>query len=139
MTFMVTYQVQADPQGKGRPKFTRQGRAYTPAKTVAYETLIAKAAQEAMGASEPLETPVAVFVYISMPIPKSYPKKRREACLDGFERPLKTPDCDNVAKAFLDAMNGIVYKDDCQVVSLHVTKVYSEVGMVEVLVKEELI
>jgi Holliday junction resolvase RusA-like endonuclease len=139
MTFMVTYQVHADPQGKGRPKFTRQGRAYTPAKTVSYETLIAKSAQEAMGASDPLETPVAVYVYISMPIPKSYPKKKRQACLDGFERPLKTPDCDNVAKAFLDAMNGIVYKDDCQVVSLHVTKVYSEVGMVEVLVKEELI
>jgi Holliday junction resolvase RusA-like endonuclease len=138
MTFMVTYQVQLDPQGKGRPKFTRQGRAYTPAKTVAYEKAIQEQAKAAMGASEPLETPVAVYIYIIMPIPQSYTKKRTEACLSGTDRPTKKPDIDNVAKAFLDAMNGIVYKDDTQVVSLHVTKVYSTVGMVEVLVKEEL-
>jgi Holliday junction resolvase RusA-like endonuclease len=51
---------------------------------------------------------------------------------------MKKPDIDNVAKCFLDAMNGIVYKDDSQVVSLHVTKEYGTVGMVEVMVREEL-
>lgn len=138
MTFMVTYQVQIDPQGKGRPKFTRQGRAYTPAKTVSYEKAIKEQAVSAMGASEPLETPVAVYIYISMPIPQSYSKKRSAACLSGEEKPAKKPDIDNIAKAFLDAMNEVVYKDDTQVVSLHVTKAYSTVGMVEILVKEEL-
>jgi Holliday junction resolvase RusA-like endonuclease len=35
-------------------------------------------------------------------------------------------------------MNDIVYKDDTQVLTLHVTKVYGTVGMVEVMVREDL-
>jgi Holliday junction resolvase RusA-like endonuclease len=35
-------------------------------------------------------------------------------------------------------MNDVVYKDDTQVLTLHVTKVYGTVGMVEVMVKEDL-
>jgi Holliday junction resolvase RusA-like endonuclease len=35
-------------------------------------------------------------------------------------------------------MNEIVYKDDTQVLTLHVTKVYGTVGMVEVMVREDL-
>jgi Holliday junction resolvase RusA-like endonuclease len=55
-----------------------------------------------------------------------------------LERPCKKPDIDNILKAYLDAMNGIVYEDDTQVVSLHSTKVYGTVGLVEVLVKEDM-
>jgi len=35
-------------------------------------------------------------------------------------------------------MNGIVFVDDSLVVSLHATKVYGTVGMVEVMIKEDL-
>ena len=139
MTFQVTFTVYGDPQGKARPRFTRQGRAYTPAKTAGYEAEIRQMAAAAMGSSEPLETPVSVFCYVTLPIPSSTPKKRLSAFLDGSERPLKKPDLDNVAKAFLDAMNGVVYQDDKQVVSLHCTKVYGTVPSVNILVKEELL
>ena len=73
-----------------------------------------------------------------MPVPASYSKKAREACLSGETRPTKKPDVDNILKAFLDAMNGIVYLDDCQVVDLHVKKVYGSIGLVEVLIIESL-
>jgi Holliday junction resolvase RusA-like endonuclease len=43
-----------------------------------------------------------------------------------------------VAKVFLDAMNGIVYKDDVQVVKLRVSKRYDIEAHVDVLVREEL-
>jgi Holliday junction resolvase RusA-like endonuclease len=36
-------------------------------------------------------------------------------------------------------MNGIVFSDDSQVVSLHATKVYGTIGMVEVMVQEHLL
>jgi Holliday junction resolvase RusA-like endonuclease len=36
-------------------------------------------------------------------------------------------------------MGGIVFVNDSQIVSLYSTKVYGTVGMVEVMVKEELI
>lgn len=141
MTFMVTYLVEGNPVGKGRPKFARRGNfvsTYTPTKTRDYEDLIKDAARKAMGSNELLETPVTVAIYITVPIPSSYSKKRTEACLSGFERPIKKPDIDNVAKCFLDAMNEIVYRDDTQVLTLHITKVYGTVGMVEVMVKEDL-
>jgi Holliday junction resolvase RusA-like endonuclease len=136
MTFQVIYSVEGDPVGKQRPRFSR-GRTYTPKKTVDYESLIASKASQAMGSSEPLQTPVAIFIWISHAIPASYSKKRKEACLNGLEWP-KKPDLDNVAKVFLDAMNGIVYKDDVQVVKLRVSKRYDIEAHVDVLVREEL-
>ena len=141
MTFMLTYMVEGNPVGKGRPKFARRGNfvsTYTPNKTRDYETIIKEAAQKAMGTAEVLETPVTVAIYITVPIPSSYSKKRTQACLNGLERPIKKPDIDNIAKCFLDAMNEIVYKDDTQVLTLHITKVYGTVGMVEVMVQEDL-
>ena len=141
MTFMLTFMVEGTPIGKGRPKFARRGNfvsTYTPTKTRDYETVIKEAAKKAMGSNELLETPVTVAIYITVPVPQSYSKKRTEACLKDIERPIKKPDIDNVAKCFLDAMNDVVYKDDTQVLTLHVTKVYGTVGMVEVMVKEDL-
>jgi Holliday junction resolvase RusA-like endonuclease len=136
MTFQVIFSVEGDPVGKQRPRFSR-GRTYTPKKTVDYETIIASKASQAMGSSEPLQTPVAIFIWISHAIPASYSKKRKEACLNGLDWP-KKPDLDNVAKVFLDAMNGIVYKDDVQVVKLRVSKRYDIDSRVDVLVREEL-
>jgi len=136
MTFQVIFSIEADPVGKQRPRFSR-GRTYTPKKTVDFENKIREKAKSAMGSSEPLETPVAVFIYISHTVPASYSKKRTETCLANFERPRK-PDLDNVAKLVLDAMNGVVYKDDVDVVRLNVTKRYDTVAGVQVLVREEL-
>ena len=135
----IIFNVTGDPKGKGRPRFSRFGKftkVYTDQQTLDYETAIGFSAAQAMGSSDPLETPVAVFLYVKLPIPQSYSKKRSEACLSGSEHPTKKPDIDNVAKAFLDAMNGIVYKDDTQVIQLHVNKVYAKEAGVDVLIKE---
>ena len=142
MTFMVTFMVEGTPVPKGRPRFARRGKfvsTYSPKTTVDYETKVCEAAQVAMGSSEPLETPVGAYIYITLPIPASYSKKRTQACLSGEERPTKKSDIDNFCKAIFDGMGGIVFVNDSQIVSLHSTKVYGTVGMVEVMVKEELI
>ena len=142
MTFMVNFMVEGTPVPKGRPRFARRGKfvsTYSPKTTVDYETKVSEAARLAMGSSEPLQTPVGAYIYITLPIPASYSKKRIQACLSGQERPTKKSDIDNFCKAVFDGMNGIVFLDDSQVVSLHSTKVYGTVGMVEVMVKEELI
>jgi Holliday junction resolvase RusA-like endonuclease len=139
MTFMVTFKVDANPVGKQRARYAKRGnfvQTYTPDKTRNYESLIKEAAIEAMGSSEPLETPVTLYLYIRAPIPKSLPKKRIEACLNGLEKPIKKPDASNVLKSVEDAMNGVVYKDDSQIVNIHVSKVYSSVSGVDVCIKE---
>jgi Holliday junction resolvase RusA-like endonuclease len=141
MTFMVTFMVEGTPVPKGRPRFARRGKfvsTYSPKTTVDYESKVSESAKLAMGASEPLETPVGAYIYITLPVPASYSKKRTQACLSGEERPTKKSDIDNYCKAIFDGMNGIVFVDDSLVVSLHATKVYGTIGMVEVMVKEEL-
>ena len=139
MSFMVTFKVDGDPVGKQRARYAKRGnfvQTYTPDKTRNYEALIKEAAIQAMGSNEILETPVNLYLYIRAPIPKSLPKKRLEACLNGLEKPIKKPDASNVLKSVEDAMNGVVYKDDSQIVNIHVSKVYSSVSGVDVCIKE---
>ncbi len=136
---MVTFEVPGDPHGKGRPKFARRGnfvQTYTDKKTTSYEDLVRFHANIAMVDLAPLESAVAVYIYIKLAVPKSYSKKRTEACLSGLERPIKKPDWDNVAKSICDAINGIVYIDDTQIVDAHVTKVYAANAGVDVGIKE---
>jgi len=139
MTFMITFKVDGDPVGKQRARYAKRGnfvQTYTPDKTRNYESSIKEAAVEAMGSSEALETPVTLYLYIRAPIPKSLTKKRLEAISNGSEKPIKKPDASNVLKSVEDAMNGVVYKDDSQIVNIHVTKVYSSQSGIDVCVKE---
>jgi len=139
MTFMVTFKVDGTPVPKGRARYARRGNfisTYTPEKTRTYETLIRDAAIEAMGSSEPLETPVSLYLYIRVPIPKSCTKKRLEDIANGSEKPTKKPDASNILKSVEDGMNGVVYHDDSQIINIHVTKVYSSLPGVDICVKE---
>jgi Holliday junction resolvase RusA-like endonuclease len=58
--------------------------------------------------------------------------------LAGSERPTKKPDLDNLAKSVLDALNGVIYQDDSQIVSLHMTKVYSQYPGIDLLIREQI-
>lgn len=136
----ICFEVPGPPRGKGRPRFARRGnfvKTYTDAATASYEDQIRFYALKAMESSEPLKTALEAFIYVRLPVPQSYSKKRTEACLSGLERPCKKPDLDNIVKSYMDGMNGIVYVDDSQVVEIHTTKVYAEVGGVDVLIKEK--
>ena len=138
--FHVMFNVDCNPVGKGRPRFRRQGnfvRTYSDKKTLDFEDLVRQAAMRAMGSSEPLETPVALYCYVKFAIPESFSSKRKEQCRNGMERPTKKPDLDNIVKGCQDALNQIVYKDDKQIVAIYATKVYGNPG-IEILVKEEL-
>jgi hypothetical protein len=135
----IHFQVEGDPKGKGRPRFSRVGnftKVYTDKQTLSYEAMIAFFAKQAMGVTDLLETPVSVFLHVRLPVPQSYSKKRREACLSGFEKPCKKPDIDNIAKTYMDAMNGVIFVDDTQVVDLHIKKLYSDKAGVDVMVME---
>ena len=122
----IMFTVYGTPTPKGRPRFSTRGKfpvAFTPEKTKTYETEVGMMAKAAMGASEPLEGALEAFIYVTFPVPASYSKKRTEACLSDVEKHTKKPDLDNVVKICLDGMNGIVYRDDSQITSLHSTKV----------------
>ena len=73
----IHFQVEGDPKGKGRPRFSRVGsftKVYTDKQTLSYEAMIAFFAKQAMGVTDLLETPVSVFLYVRLPVPQSYSK-----------------------------------------------------------------
>ena len=125
----LLFRVNGIPQGKARPRFTKGGRAYTPAKTRRYEEAVREAAllaAQAQGFVKHDEgTPLEACVTAWFPVPASWPKKKRAAALSGALYPTGKPDADNIAKAVLDAANGIAFHDDRQIVSLTVRKRYT--------------
>ena len=140
MSAAIYFVVLGPPQGKGRPKASSRGgfvRMYTPAPTRLYEAEIARLGEIARGDWPVLETPVSLRVIAHHPIPGSWSKKRQQLALAGDCMPGK-PDLDNVAKAVLDALNGVIYLDDKQVVRLVAEKKYSFDPRVEVYVHEVL-
>lgn len=128
----IAFTIPGEPQGKGRARATRTGRMYTPAKTAAYESLVAMAAQQAMQQHPPLESALAVEIEAVHTVPASWSKKRRHEAMSGIRRPSVKPDADNIAKAVADGGNGIAWRDDRQIVSLLVRKVYGETPCVHV-------
>jgi len=134
---MVEFKVPGQPQGKGRAKIIKIGgfsRMATPAKTVAYEGLIAHAAGIAMAGRPIITGPVRVAVYIDCQIPSSWSGRKQRDALVGVVMPTGKPDSDNVIKAIYDGCNGVVWKDDAQVVDGAQRKRYSQTPGVRVFI-----
>lgn len=123
MTFRFT--LAGQPVAKGRVRFARAtGHAFTPEKTVAYESMLSLAGQEAMKGAPPFNGPLEVRVWAELQIPASWSLKKKRLASSGRLLPIGRPDLDNYAK-ILDALNLIVWTDDSQIVDLRVTKIYS--------------
>lgn len=76
----------------------------------------------AMGGKPPFEVPLEIVVAAFWPWPKSISEKRRRAY--GSQYFVSRPDGDNILKLLGDALNGIVWRDDAQIVSASITKRY---------------
>ncbi|WP_085701945.1 RusA family crossover junction endodeoxyribonuclease [Pseudomonas sp. B15(2017)] len=125
----VKFIVPGEAVGKGRPRVTTIGghaRMFTPTKTANYETLIALAAQQAMDGRELISGPVMVELRIFVSVAASWSKKKTAEALRGEVMPTKKPDADNVLKAICDGINGIVFRDDVQVVNVSMSKRFGE-------------
>lgn len=137
----VRFEVPGEPQGKGRARVgrARVGRGpgmFTPAKTVAYEGLIALAAQQAMDGKPMMQGACAVLIDAYCSVPASWPKKKRAAALAGDVYPTSKPDVDNIAKAVGDGANGVVWADDKQIADLRIRRRYAAVPLLAVDVME---
>ena len=116
--------VEGDPVGKGRPRFTRQGRAYTPKKTKEYETRVRRAWIETGGPYLDGNIQVHIDAYFRMPSGWS---RKKIAEMDG--KPCtKKPDADNILKSILDGLQGAAFEDDKQVTRCTVEKYWSRFG-----------
>lgn len=130
--------VYREPFAKERPRGTiisGHVNIYTPKKTVQEEKEIAEAWKRQNGLL-PYEGPVVVRIVLGMSIPKSVSMRKKKDMLGRRVRPTVKPDVDNCAKLILDALNGLAYKDDNQIVTLQVKKYYTDMPKIIIKVSE---
>jgi Holliday junction resolvase RusA-like endonuclease len=119
--------------------FARAGsfgkRRFTPPKQSAYKYIVQQCAIGAMqlqGRDTPFDGALKATVRVFYQYPSSWSGKRKLKTLWKVSR----PDADNLAKIVLDALNGIVFADDAQVVELIVKKQYGELSETIITIEE---
>lgn len=101
------FTIPGKPQGKARPRVRRDGHAYTPEHTTRYEELV-RWCWHRSGAIK-LNGAIRAVILARYPVPKCDSKKTQNAKICGEIPCTIKPDCDNVAKIVLDALNGLAY------------------------------
>lgn len=129
---MIRFTVLGEPKGKARPRFSRYG-VYTAADTTSYERFVAVECCAAMSAEDHThatdpEKRYKLTVTAFFGIPKSFTKAKTIMAKNGQILPNKKPDGDNILKIICDALNGVAWVDDKQVVNMRVIKKYSADG-----------
>lgn len=105
MSEPISFIVFGKPQAKQRPRVTKDRVVYTPAKTITYEHEVGYRAKRVTKGMFTGDVAVTLKLY--------------------FKNRQHLPDNDNVAKAILDGMNKIVYKDDSQISKLIIERFIS--------------
>jgi Holliday junction resolvase RusA-like endonuclease len=108
---------------------------YDPEKSKDYKDYVRLAAAE-HAPSALLEGPLGMMLTVYRSIPKSFSKKKAALAEVGEIRPVSKPDVDNYLKGVKDALKGIVWKDDSQVVEVFAQKRYSSRPRIEVKIKD---
>lgn len=121
--------IPGQPKSQKRHRTGRNGHRYDPSKkdkkALKQELLQIKPAK-------PIEGPVRVDINAFFRTPTSWSNKKRKKH-EGEYRP-KKPDKDNIEKIIYDSMNGMILKDDNQIVDGRTRKFYSEKPCTEIII-----
>lgn len=138
---MSTYIIHGNPHQQERPRASTTGRGsrkkivlYDPPRSRTYKKHIINTLQteyNPIPTSESIEACIDVYV----PIPKSFTLSNKEKAKLGQLKPSKKPDLSNYVKLIEDACNGLLYKDDSQIVNLTARKRYSDEPRIEITIK----
>jgi Holliday junction resolvase RusA-like endonuclease len=137
----ITFTVFGVPVPKARARVSaalkKNGRRYTYTPERTRKAELDFITQAAIHAPEtPFSGPITLSAAFHMPIPKSWPKWRKDEAMEYNIRPTCKPDIDNLVKLTMDAMNGIFWHDDAQIVSISATKCYSDDPRIAIYLKE---
>ena len=125
MIIEFTVPGRAAPQGsKAFKGFTKTGHAILAESSTAvgpWRKRVAICAHNAMQGKPPTDSAVVVRVGFILPRPKSAPKRSTPLAV-------KRPDIDKLGRAILDALSGVIFCDDSQVVDLTLSKRLAAIG-----------
>lgn len=129
MTDVLDVHVFGLPVPQARPRAfktpTGQIRLYDPADCKDWKRTVLAQVLERKPAA-PVDGPLRMDLVFDLPRPKSAPKR--------VQHPTSRPDLDNLLKAIKDALRGVVYRDDSQIVALTATKKYGQAPGVSIRV-----
>lgn len=122
-----TIPVAAVPKARPRTFKTSGGisHTYTPKKTKNFEDFV-RTWLQVKYKGQPIEGPINLEINFSLPIPKSYTKKKKSECLSGGSNHFIKPDLDNLEKSVMDAAEGVLYLNDSQICSKISSKKWAE-------------
>jgi Holliday junction resolvase RusA-like endonuclease len=140
MTEPIIIRITGHAVPQGRPKatvFAGHARIYKPAKSRRWEEDARQEARIVMAklGIKPLTGVLQLDLSYTVVPSRSWPAWKIEAALAGMIYPTGKPDVSNVLKAAEDALNGIVWIDDSQVVRALARKSYGEQPEVVVIVQ----
>lgn len=126
MSEIITFTHVGKPIPLQRPRFSRTGRVYNPNKCDQRQFA---ANVEQYKPQTPLSGAIRITLKYVFKRPKSHFGTGRNSAILKSSAPrfhTTKPDVDNLVKFTLDAMNGVFFMDDKQVVDIRATKVYGE-------------
>lgn len=121
----MTFTIPGRPVPKARPRVVR-GHAYTPQSTLDYERTVQWCYKAYAQGRPPLTVPCQIEMVFRFPIPAAARRKTMPDKIKPGDPYTSRPDADNLAKAILDALNGLAFADDALVVSITARKEYGE-------------
>ena len=101
-----------------------------------YQATIQTKCLEAWGTKPLIETAVAIHLVFIRSYPKNLPKKEASRERRLREALVRKPDLDNMVKAAIDGVKGIIIKDDTVVVRLSAEKRFGPEPMTMITLKE---
>lgn len=124
----IIFFVEGVPAPQGSKTHVGSGRLIESSRQVGpWRDTVRRAAVEAMAGRPPIEGPVYLVQVFALPRPKSHYGTGRNSGRvkrGAPHRPPARPDLDKLARAVGDALTGICYLDDAQVVNLCAAKYY---------------
>jgi len=122
----ISFNIPGEPVAMGRHRTTKTGHTYMPKKTVNAKSHIAYCVSREID-MEPIKSAVSLNVTFYMPAPQSVIRSAKKQNRDIEKIPVMTkPDIDNMVKTVGDALNGILWADDKQIINITAKKFYSE-------------
>jgi Holliday junction resolvase RusA-like endonuclease len=139
----ICFELLGTPGHKGRHRSRivtpKAGRPfihnYPDPETERYEGDLRQVATLYMRGRKPAYGPLALLVHAFRAVPASWKAKDKEAALAGAIMPTSKPDWDNYGK-IVDALNGVLWRDDAQICDGRVIKVYAHRPALRIEVRE---
>lgn len=124
----IVFYAEGVPAPQGSKTHVGGGRLIESSRQVGpWRDAVRRAAVEAMASRPPIEGPVYLVQVFALPRPKSHYGTGRNSGRvkrGAPSRPPVRPDLDKLARAVGDALTGVCYRDDAQVVNLCAAKYY---------------